>query len=167
MHYDKQIAIEALQKYMENVGPDTKIFYGADSTRYKTNGIWYADYTCVIVIHIDGCHGGKVFAEVSREKDHDQKVDRPFTRLMTEAQKVAELYLRTKEVFYDYLVEIHLDIASNESMGSFCAAKAAVGYIQSLCQVTPLLKPDSFAASFGADRGADFYDSSHRHSEAA
>lgn len=155
--YGKKITIEELQDFMKGVGPDTTIYYGSDSVRYKDHGVWYADITCVIVIHIDGCHGGKVFAEVTKEKDYDQKVDRPFNRLMTEAQKIAELYLRTKEVFYDYMVEVHLDINSEESAGSFCAAKAAVGYIQGVCNVTPILKPDAFAASFGADRGGDFY----------
>lgn len=155
-NYAKKITIEELQEFMKGVGPNTKIFYGADSERYKHNGVWYADYFCVIVIHVDGCHGAKVFAEVSTEVDHDQKVDRPFNRLMTETQKVAELFLRTKDVFYDFLVEVHLDIAKDERWGSNCAAQAATGYIKGVCNLTPVLKNDSFAASFCADRGREF-----------
>lgn len=155
-NYAKKITIEELQEFMKGVGPNTKIFYGADSERYKHNGTWYADYFCVIVIHVDGCHGAKVFAEVSTEVDHDQKVDRPFNRLMTETQKVAELFLRTKEVFYDYLVEVHLDINSDDNYGSYCAAQAATGYIKGLCNLSPVLKPNAFAASFAADRGKEW-----------
>lgn len=34
--------------------------------------------------------------------------------------------------------------------------QAATGYIKGVCQVTPILKNDSFAASFCADRGREF-----------
>lgn len=151
----KKIDFDEVKDFMKEMGPDTKVFFGADSERYKKNGKWYADFICVIVVHIDGCKGGKIFAEVTTELDHDQRKDRPFNRLMTEAMKVAELYLRTKEAFYDFETEIHLDIASDEAQGSHCAAQAAVGYIRGTCNMTPRLKPDSWSASFCADRARE------------
>lgn len=154
--YNKKIDLRELEAFMSTMDPETKVFFGADSERVKVNGKWYADYFCVIVVHIGGAHGGKIFCEISREMDYDQKKDRPFNRLMTEAQKLSELYLRTKEVFYDFECELHLDIASDEKQGSHCAASAAIGYIRGTCNVIPILKNNSWAASFAADRGREF-----------
>ena len=72
--------------------------------------------------------------------------------MMTETSKVADLYLKMKDVFYDFEVEVHLDINPNENFGSSCAATAAIGYIRGMCNVTPMVKPNAFAASYAADR---------------
>lgn len=152
----KQITPEEIAAFLKNCGPETRVYLGADSERHRYQGVWYADYTIACVIHIDGCKGCKLFGEVHTERDLDQRQDRPFNRMMTEAMKVAELYLRLKEVLYDYEVEVHLDIATDQVNGSSCAAAAATGYIKAMCNVTPILKDHtggtSFAASFAADR---------------
>lgn len=148
----QKIDIEEIRQFMSTMGPDTKVYIGCDSERFKSKGVWYADYILAIVVHMDGRRGCKVFGEVQREKDYDQKVNRPFNRMMTEAAKAADLYLKMKEVFYDFEVEVHLDINPNENFGSSCAATAAVGYIRGMCNVTPLVKPNAFAASYAADR---------------
>lgn len=49
--------------------------------------------------------------------------------------------------------EVHLDINPNKMHGSSCVFDEARGYIQGTCEITPLLKPMAFAASFAADRG--------------
>ena len=159
----KKIDIEEVRQFMATQGPETKVYIGTDSERFKNAGVWYADYITAIVVHIDGCRGCRVFGEVSREKDHDQKINRPFNRMMTEARKSAEAYLKYKELFYDFEVEVHLDIAAVEGNGSNVAAQAAVGYIKAMCNVTPILKSNSgfgggqsFAASFAADRAKEF-----------
>ena len=36
--------------------------------------------------------------------------------------------------------------------GSSCVINEAVGYIRGVCNVTPLCKPEAFAASYAADR---------------
>lgn len=155
----KKINLEEVAEFLTRCGPETKVYIGTDSERFKHLGVWYADYITAIVIHIDGCKGAKVFGEVNREKDFDQRKDRPFNRMMTEAKRSAEMYLKCKELFYDFEVEVHLDISSVGENGSNVAAQAAVGYIKAMCNVTPILKSSngfgggpSFAASFAADR---------------
>lgn len=151
----KGIDLAEIEAFMKTVGPDTKVYLGCDSERIKIHGKWYADYILAVVIHIDGSKGCRIYSEVHRERDHDQKVDRPFTRMMTEAQKVSELYLKTKEVFYDFEVSVHLDINPNENHGSNVAYQAAMGYIKGICNVVPFAKPEAFAASYAADRARE------------
>ena len=104
------------------------------------------------VVHIDGKHGCKIFGEVQRERDWDQKKNRPRMRLMNEVYKIAELYLKLQDVLEDRHVEVHLDINPDEKYGSSCVVQEAVGYIRGMCNVVPLVKPKAFAASYCADR---------------
>jgi predicted RNase H-related nuclease YkuK (DUF458 family) len=71
---------------------------------------------------------------------------------MNEVYKIADLYLKLKDVLEDREVEVHLDINPNEMHGSSCVINEAVGYIRGMCNVVPLVKPRAFAASYAADR---------------
>lgn len=146
------IDIAEVKNYIDKQGPDTKIYLGADSERVKVDGVWYADYTLAIVVHIDGRHGCKIFGEVSREKDYDYKKSKPSIRLMNEVYKVSELFQKLQDVLEDRYVEVHLDINPNEMYGSSCVVQQAIGYIKGTCNVTPMVKPKAFAASYAADR---------------
>jgi predicted RNase H-related nuclease YkuK (DUF458 family) len=148
----KKLNLEEVKNYILAQSPETKIYLGADSERFNMNGVWYADYTTAIVIHIDGRHGCKIFGEVTRERDYDQRKDRPSMRLMTEVMKVSELFQNLAEVLEDRYVEVHLDINPNEMHGSSCVIQQAVGYIRGTCNVIPMVKPKAFAASYAADR---------------
>ena len=64
------------RKFIRAQSAETKIYFGSDSSRYKRNGIWYADYAVAIAVHIDGCKGAKVFGEITTEKDFDGRKDR-------------------------------------------------------------------------------------------
>jgi uncharacterized protein len=149
---DKTINIEEVRAFIEAQSPETKIYIGGDSERLMIKGKSYADYTLAIVVHIDGKHGAKVFGEVQREPDYDQKRGKPRMRLMNEVYKVAELYLKLAEVLEGRDVEIHLDINPDLKFGSSCVINEAVGYIKGMCNVTPMVKPNAFAASYCADR---------------
>lgn len=146
------IDIDEVKCYIENQGPNTKIYIGGDSERYAAGDIWYADYTLVIVVHINGKNGCKIFGEIQTERDWDQKRDRPRMRLMNETIKIAELYMKLHEVLEDRPVEIHLDINPDERFGSSCVITEAVGYIKGMCNVVPMVKPEAWAASYCADR---------------
>lgn len=146
------INIAEVKDYIDKQGPNTKIYLGADSERVKVDGVWYADYTLAVVVHIDGCHGCKIFGEVSREKDYDYKKSKPSIRLMNEVYKVSELFQKLQDVLEDREVEVHLDINPNEMYGSSCVVQQAIGYIKGTCNVTPMVKPKAFAASYAADR---------------
>ncbi len=148
----RKINIKEVSDFINSQSPETKIYLGCDSERFRMNGVWYADYILAIVVHIDGKHGCKLFDEVVRERDYDQRKDRPSTRLMTEVYKVSELYLKLAEVLDGRDVEVHLDINPDEDCGSSCVLNQAIGYIKGTCNVVPLVKPDAFAASYAADR---------------
>lgn len=148
----RKINLEEVKTFIEAQGPDTKIYLGCDSERLRVNDKWHADYILAIVVHINGNNGCKIFGEVQRERDYDQKQERPRFRLMNEVYKVSELYLKLADVLDDRHVEVHLDINPNEMHGSSCVINEAIGYIKGTCNVIPLVKPKAFAASYAADR---------------
>jgi hypothetical protein len=148
----KKLNLQEVKDYIQAQSPETKIYLGADSERFNQGDAWYADYTLAVVVHIDGCHGCKIFGEVQRERDYDQRKDRPSMRLMNEVYKVSELFHSLADVLEDRHVEVHLDINPNEMYGSSCVIQQAVGYIRGTCNVIPMVKPKAFAASYAADR---------------
>jgi predicted RNase H-related nuclease YkuK (DUF458 family) len=148
----KKLNLQQVKDFIESQGPDTKIYLGADSERFQIDGVWYADYTLAVVVHIDGLHGCKIFGDIQRERDYDQKKNKPAMRLMTEVYKVADLFHELEDVLQDRHVEVHLDINPNELHGSSCVVHQAIGYIKGTCNVMPMVKPKAFAASYAADR---------------
>jgi hypothetical protein len=148
----RKFNIEEVKTFINAQTPETRIYIGVDSERIKINRVWYADYTAAIVVHIDGKHGCKLFGEVTRERDYDQRANRPNTRLMTEVYKVSELYLKLAEVLEDRLVEVHLDINPKNEHASSNVISQAIGYIRGTCNIVPLVKPEAFAATYAADR---------------
>jgi predicted RNase H-related nuclease YkuK (DUF458 family) len=148
----KRLDIDEVKNFIKQQSPSTKIYIGADSERFRLNGQWYADYTLAVVIHIDGCHGCKIFGEVQREVDYDYKKSKPALRLMNEVYKVADLFHSLIDVLEDRYVEVHLDINPDEKYGSSCVVQQAIGYIKGTCNVVPMIKPKAFAASYAADR---------------
>ena len=148
----KKIDVMQVRDFIAALSSSTKIYLGADSERVKRNGKWYADYTLAVVVHIDGCHGCKIFGEVQTEIDYDHKASKPSMRLMNEVYKVAELYQKLVDAIGDKEVEIHLDINPDLKHNSSIVIQQAVGYIKGVCNVTPMVKPNAFAASYAADR---------------
>jgi predicted RNase H-related nuclease YkuK (DUF458 family) len=148
----KAIDIDEVRDFIMAQTPETKVYIGGDSERFLIGKDWYADYIMVVVVHINGNNGCKIFGEVQRERDWDQKRDKPRMRLMNEVYKIAELYLKLHDVLEDREVQVHLDINPNEMHGSSCVINEAVGYIKGMCNVIPMVKPKAFAASYAADR---------------
>jgi predicted RNase H-related nuclease YkuK (DUF458 family) len=144
--------IEEVREFIRNQSEDTKIYLGCDSERIRFDEVWYAYYTTAIVIHYDGKHGCKLFGEVCKERDFDQKRNRPKFRLMNEVYKVSDMYLKLADVLVDRHVEVHLDINPSQMYGSNCAMNEAIGYIRGTCNVVPFIKPKAWAASYAADR---------------
>jgi predicted RNase H-related nuclease YkuK (DUF458 family) len=148
----KKLDINEVRDFIQAQSLETKVYIGGDSTRFRKNGVWHAEYTMAIVVHIDGKHGCKIFGESSIEVDYDQKRSRPAMRLMNEVYKISELYLKLHEVLEDREVSVHLDINPNEMYGSSCVVQQAIGYIRGVCNVIPMVKPNAWAASYAADR---------------
>ena len=148
----RKLNIDEVKNFINTQSIDTKIYLGCDSERFNINGVWYADYTLAVVVHIDGRHGCKIFGEITRERDYDQKKDKPALRLMNEVYKVSDMFQKLADVLEEREVQVHLDINPNEMYGSSCVVNQAIGYIKGTCNVVPLVKPKAFAASYAADR---------------
>lgn len=148
----KTIDVEEVKTFLETCGPNTKVYLGADSERFKKAGKWYADYTLAVVVHIDGNSGCRIFGEVQRELDYDVQKNKPRMRLMNEAYKISELYLKLADILEDFDVQVHLDINPNLDYGSSCVINEAIGYVKAMCNVIPMVKPNAPAASYCADR---------------
>ncbi len=149
--YNKKIDLDEVRDFVNNCGPNTKIYLGCDSEKIKIGNYWYADYIIAIVVHLDSKHGCKIFGQVVRERDYDQSKSRPRMRLMNEVYKVAEMYLKLAAII-DVDIEVHLDINPQEEYNSNIVINEAIGYIKGMCNVIPLVKPKAFAASYAADR---------------
>lgn len=147
-----KLDLKEVREFINNSSPESKIYLGCDSERFRIGREWWADYILAVVIHKDGKHGCKLFGEVVRERDYDQKQDKPRYRLMNEAYKLSELYLKLADALVDRDVEVHLDINPSELYGSNCVMNEAIGYIRGTCNVIPMIKPRAFAASYAADR---------------
>lgn len=147
-----KIDVAEVSSFIEKQGPNTRIYLGADSVRYRTGNVWWAEYTVAVVVHMDGRHGCKIFGEITKERDYDQRRDRPSMRLMNEVYRVSEMFQKLAPVLEDREVEVHLDINPDEMHGSSCVVQQAIGYIRGTCNVIPMVKPAAFAASYAADR---------------
>jgi len=147
---------DELERFLQTQSDATKIYIGGDSEKIKHGGVWYADYATVVVIHIDGCRGCKIFGQVERERVFDQKRDRPVMRLMTEVRKISEMYLRIAPMIerFELLdnVQIHLDLNAKKIHASNLVVNEAVGYIRAMTGYEPQIKPDAWSASYAADR---------------
>jgi len=152
MKRTRSINKEEVRKFIKQCSPETKIYLGCDSTRFKSKGKWYAEYTIVLVAHIDGNKGCRIFGQIESEPDFDQVARKPTVRLMNEVYKVAALYLDLVDVLADRDVQVHLDLNANKIHASNAVVTQAIGYIQGTCNVMPMIKPQAFAASYAADR---------------
>lgn len=153
----KKLDLQIVRDYLANSSKESKVYIGCDSVRYKKRGEWFADYATVIVVHIDGKHGCKIFGEVVTEKDYAPmkgKKPKPNYRLMNECYRVSSTYIELYDCIGDREVELHLDINPNPKYASNEVVQQAVGYIRGTCDIDPKIKPEAFCASYAADRFA-------------
>jgi len=146
-----QRQIEEIVDLLITLDTSTKVYLGCDSVRFMREGRWHARYATVAIIHKNGKHGCRIFSNVSIEADYDLKKNRPKMRMMNEVSKVCSLYTQLAPFIDEYDIEIHLDINTDPKHGSNCAANEAAGFVLGMTGIEPKLKPDSWAASFGAD----------------
>jgi uncharacterized protein len=151
-----QKQIEDLVDLLYSLDENTKIYIGTDSVRFREKGRWFAKYATVLVVHLNGKNGCKVFKHRSVEPDYDVKKNRPAVRLMNEVMKSCELYIQVAPFIDCFECEIHVDVNTNPIHGSSCVATQAAGYVLGVTGIEPKLKPSAFAASFGADHFAHY-----------
>jgi uncharacterized protein len=146
-----QRQIEDLVDLLVTLDSNTKVYLGCDSVRYLKRGSSYARYATVAIVHKNGNNGCRIFSHRSTEPDYDLKKNRPKMRMMNEVMKVCALYTQIAPFIDEFDVEIHLDVNTDPKYGSNCAATEAAGYVLGMTGIHAKLKPDSFAASYGAD----------------
>lgn len=144
--------LQKILKEFKTCPPNTKIYLGSDSVRFKKkDGSAWAKISVVAVLHLGGKHGCRVIGKEVIERVYDNNLSKPQYRMMLETYEVCGLYTELKGALPKADIEIHLDINPDEAYGSSCAAKQAAGYVLGVCQIAPILKPNAWAASTCAD----------------
>ena len=87
-----QDTVKEIVELLEGLDTTTKIYFGCDSVRTRKHGKWTANYATVMIIHINGKNGCRLFSTLSTEPDYDAKISRPRMRMMNEVRKVCEVY---------------------------------------------------------------------------
>lgn len=158
-----RIDADEIRDFIEkHSGKNTKLYIGVDSQAFRTTkvdpvtkkvkSVNMADYYMVVIVHKNGRNGCKLFYEKVTEPDYSKEAKNPSYRLLQEVYKVAELYQRLGDLAHEYEIEVHLDLNPNKKYASSSVVAQAVGYIKAACNVVPLVKPDSWAATHAADR---------------
>ena len=130
-----------------NSSETSSVYVGADSIRFKRNGLWFAKYSTVVILHMDSKHGGKIFHKNVEMRDFGNLRQ----RLITEAGFAIEAATEIVDVIGDRHLEIHLDINPDPKHKSNIAVKEALGYVKGTTGLDAKIKPESFAATHAAD----------------
>lgn len=152
----QKIKMDELKEFIQSQPATSKVYIGCDSFRHKKNGIWYASYTTVVVVHLNGRNGCRVFGDISSEPDYDKKKSRPAMRLMNEVYRAVNMLNELLPVLGDRHVELHLDINPDEKHGSSCVVNQAIGYVKGVSGIAPKVKPEGWAATHAADHFRTF-----------
>ena len=130
-----------------NSSESSSVYIGADSIRFKKQGIWYAKYSTVIILHMDSKHGAKIFHKNVEMRDFGNLRQ----RLITEAGFAIEAATEILDVIGNRKLEIHLDLNPNPRYKSNVAVKEALGYVKGSIGIDAKVKPECFAATHAAD----------------
>lgn len=123
---------------------ESSIYIGCDSLRIPKRNI--AEFSTVIVLHVDSKHGCKVFHNKVSIPDYGNMR----MRLLSEVGLALEAFYAIEEVVEGRKLEIHLDVNPDPKHASNIVTKEALGWVRGL-GLEARIKPDSFAASTAAD----------------
>ncbi|NBX50520.1 hypothetical protein EBT25_11435 [bacterium] len=137
---------QAKQAILES-SPQSSVYIGCDSIRFRKNKMWYAKYSTVIIVHMDSKRGCKLFHDSIDMPDYGNLKQ----RLLTEVQYAVSAATEIVEVLGDRHMEIHLDINPNPKHKSSVAVKEALGWVKGSLGLDAKIKPHSFAATHAAD----------------
>ncbi len=143
MFEDAKKAIQASSK-------ESAVYVGCDSVRFKKNGIWYARYATVVVVHYDTRHGASIYHSLETLPDFGNLK----MRLMNEAMFATNAALEVIDVLDGRYLEVHLDLNPNPRHKSNVALSEAIGYVLGNTGIKPQVKPHSWAASHASDHCA-------------
>ena len=139
--------IEQAKQAILDSSPESSVYIGCDSIRFKKNKMWYAKYSTVIIVHKDSKRGCKLFHESVDMPDFGNLKQ----RLLNEVQMAVMAATEIVDVLGDRHMEIHLDINPNPKHKSSVAVKEALGWVKGSLGIDAKIKPSSFAATHAAD----------------
>jgi predicted RNase H-related nuclease YkuK (DUF458 family) len=123
---------------------ESSIYIGCDSLRNGPKNT--ADFSTVIILHMNSKNGCKVFHNKVTIPDYGQM--RP--RLLMEVQYALEAFYAIEDVVGDRRLEIHLDVNPDPRHASNIVTSEALGWVRGL-GLEARIKPHSFAATSAAD----------------
>ena len=139
--------IEQAKQAILDSSPESSVYIGCDSIRFKKNKMWYAKYSTVIIVHMDSKRGCKLFHESVDMPDFGNLKQ----RLLNEVQMAVNTATEILDVLGDRHMELHLDINPNPKHKSSIAIKEALGWVKGSLGLDAKVKPASFAATHAAD----------------
>lgn len=141
--------IEEIQNAIRKSSKTTKVYVGCDSRLCLKS--FTIKFATVVILHIDGKHGGKLFSIVDEEPMYGNYKS-PKMRLMKEVQKAIDIATKVAEVIGERPFEVHLDFNTNSEYKSNVCVREATSYVLGTVGFKPKFKPYAFAASTAADR---------------
>lgn len=127
--------------------PQSSVYIGCDSIRFKKNGQWFAKYSTVIILHMDSKKGCQLFHESVDLPDYGNLKQ----RLLTEVQFAVTAATEIIDVVGDRHLELHLDINPNPKHKSNVAVKEALGWVRGSLGMDAKIKPNAWAATHCGD----------------
>lgn len=139
--------IEEAKQAILDSSPQSSVYIGCDSIRFRKNKQWYAKYSTVVILHVDTNKGGRIFHASVDMPDYGNLKQ----RLLMEVQLAVSTATEIVDVIGDRHFEIHLDINPNPNHKSSVAVKEALGWVKGSLGMDAKIKPHSFAATHAAD----------------
>lgn len=139
--------IEEAKQAILDSSPESSVYIGCDSIRFKKNKMWYAKYSTVVIVHMDSKHGCKLFHDSVDMPDYGNLKQ----RLLTEVQMAVTTATEIIDVLGNRHMEIHLDINPDPKHKSSVAVREALGWVKGSLGLDAKIKPSSFAATHAAD----------------
>jgi hypothetical protein len=147
---DKKTWIENAREAIRTSSPESSVYIGCDSKRFKRRGLWYARYMTVIIVHRDSSKGCQLFHDEQVLQDWGETKS-PKQRLLNEVMFAVNTATEIMEDVGDRHFEVHIDINPNPRYKSNVAVKEALGYVKGNLGIDAKIKPDAFAAMHAAD----------------
>jgi len=134
--------IEEVKEFIRNSSEDSAVYVGCDSRQVRGKTV----FVTVVVVHINSCHGARIFWQIDRVR----RITSIRQRLFEEVNRAVYIAMLLADAVGNRPFEVHLDINPSPDHRSSVIVKEAVGYV--LAQgLKPVLKPDAIAASAVAD----------------
>jgi predicted RNase H-related nuclease YkuK (DUF458 family) len=104
--------IEEAKQAILDSSPESSVYIGCDSIRFRKNKQWYAKYSTVVIVHMDSKHGCKLFHDSVDMPDYGNLKQ----RLLTEVQMAVSTATEIIDVLGNRHMEIRIRSTSRVSL---------------------------------------------------